>query len=186
LTVLSPVHLSQSRLMTTLESISLIKPVTYAHISSCEAEDWQHPMLEMFRPIVEEHEKQKARLYLIPSTFDDEYDPDFSPQPTSASDLPELHEWTMRFVVSVLEIWAGRRSPSQLTRMCHRKIFTDLHARAGTFKEVGKLRTIHQSEPLDGICESVVTVRFGERLRALSVRFEGVDNRWLCTALDLL
>jgi hypothetical protein len=93
--------------MTTIESISLLKPVTYAEISSCEAEDWQHPMLEMFRPVVQEHEKQKARLYLIPSSFDDEYDPDFSPQPTSASDLPELHEWTMRFVVSVLEIWAA-------------------------------------------------------------------------------
>ncbi|MGI9144180.1 MAG: Rv3235 family protein [Candidatus Planktophila sp.] len=172
--------------MRTIESISLLKQVTYAEISSCEAEDWQHPMLEIFKPIVEEHEKQKARLYLIPSTFDDEYDPDFSPQATSASDLPELHAWTMRFVVSVLEIWAGRRSPSQLTRMCHRKIFTELHSRAGTMKEVGKLRTIHQSEPLDGICESVVTVRYGERLRALSVRFEGVDNRWLCTALDLL
>jgi len=53
-------------------------------------------------------------------------------------------------------------------------------------KEVGKLRTIHQSEPLDGICESVITVRYAERLRAIAVRFEGVDNRWLCTALDLL
>jgi hypothetical protein len=177
---------SQSILMTTHKSISIVKPVVYAEISSCEAEDWQHPMLEMFRPIVEEHEKQKARLYLIPSSFDDEYDPDFSPQPTSASDLPELHEWTMRFVVSVLEIWAGRRSPSQLTRMCHRSIFTELQARAGTMKEVGRLRTIHQSEPLDGICESVVTIRYGKRLRALSVRFEGVDNRWLCTALNLL
>ena len=172
--------------MTTHKSISIVKPVVYAEISSCEAEDWQHPMLEMFRPIVEEHEKQKARLYLIPSSFDDEYDPDFSPQPTSASDLPELHEWTMRFVVSVLEIWAGRRSPSQLTRMCHRSIFTELQARAGTMKEVGRLRTIHQSEPLDGICESVVTIRYGKRLRALSGRFEGVDNRWLCTALNLL
>jgi hypothetical protein len=177
---------SQSILMTTHKSISIVKPVVYAEISSCEAEDWQHPMLEMFRPIVEEHEKQKARLYLIPSSFDDEFDPDFSPQPTSASDLPELHEWTMRFVVSVLEIWAGRRSPSQLTRMCHRSIFTELQARAGTMKEVGRLRTIHQSEPLDGICESVVTIRYGKRLRALSVRFEGVDNRWLCTALNLL
>jgi hypothetical protein len=176
----------QSILMTTHKSISIVKPVVYAEISSCEAEDWQHPMLEMFRPVVEEHEKQKARLYLIPSSFDDEYDPDFSPQPTSASDLPELHEWTMRFVVSVLEIWAGRRSPSQLTRMCHRSIFTELQARAGTMKEVGRLRTIHQSEPLDGICESVVTIRYGKRLRALSVRFEGVDNRWLCTALNLL
>ncbi len=177
---------SQSHLMTTYKNISSVKPVIYAEISSSEAEDWQHPMLEMFRPIVEEHEKQKARLYLIPSSFDDEYDPDFSPQPTSASDLPELHEWTMRFVVSVLEIWAGRRSPSQLTRMCHRSIFTELQARAGTMKEVGRLRTIHQSEPLDGICESVVTIRYGKRLRALSVRFEGVDNRWLCTALNLL
>lgn len=186
LPVLTHCSASQSLLMTTLESISLLKPVTYAEISSCEAEDWQHPMLEMFRPVVEEHEKQKARLYLIPSSFDDEYDPDFSPQPTSASDLPELHEWTMRFVVSVLEIWAGRRSPSQLTRMCHRSIFTELQARAGTMKEVGRLRTIHQSEPLDGICESVVTIRYGKRLRALSVRFEGVDNRWLCTALNLL
>jgi len=186
LSLLSFNHLSQYLLMATLKNIPLIKSVTYAQISSSEAEDWQHPMLEIFRPIVQEHEKQKARLYLIPSTFDDEFDPDFSPQPTSANDLPELHEWTMRFVVSVLEIWAGRRSPSQLTRMCHRKIFTELHARAGSFKEVGKLRTIYQSEPLDGICESVVTVRFGERLRALSVRFEGVDNRWLCTALDLL
>jgi DNA polymerase III delta prime subunit len=63
---------SQSVLMTTHKTISLVKPVTYAEISSCEAEDWQHPMLEMFRPIVEEHEKQKARLYLIPSSFDDE------------------------------------------------------------------------------------------------------------------
>ena len=82
---------SQSVLMTTQKTISLVKAVTYAEVSSCEAEDWQHPMLEMFRPVIEEHEKQKARLYLIPSSFDDEYDPDFSPQPTSASDLPDLH-----------------------------------------------------------------------------------------------
>jgi hypothetical protein len=48
------------------------------------------------------------------------------------------------------------------------------------------VRTIHQSEPLDGICESTITVRFGERLRAIVIRFEGVDGRWLCTELDLI
>ena len=42
------------------------------------------------------------------------------------------------------------------------------------------------SQPLDGICETTVTVRFGERLRALVFRFEGIDNRWLCTALTLI
>ncbi|MSW74055.1 MAG: hypothetical protein F2814_01925 [Actinobacteria bacterium] len=151
-----------------------------------EYEDWEHPMLEMFRPVAPVVAQQKARLYLIPSTFDDEFDPDFLPQPTSALDLPELNNWTLRFATCVLEIWAGRRSASQVTRMCHRRIFTELVAASGSMKEVGRIRTVHQSEPLDGICESTITVRFGERLRALAIRFEGVDNRWLCTSLTLL
>ena len=36
------------------------------------------------------------------------------------------------------------------------------------------------------VAGSKITIRYGKRLRALSVRFEGVDNRWLCTALNLL
>jgi hypothetical protein len=51
---------------------------------------------------------------------------------------------------------------------------------------VGRVRALHQSEPLDGICESTVTVRYGGRLRSLVIRFEGIDKRWLCTALHLL
>jgi hypothetical protein len=48
------------------------------------------------------------------------------------------------------------------------------------------MRKIHQDQPLDGICETVITVRFGERVRALVIRTEGVDGRWLCTALRLM
>jgi hypothetical protein len=29
-------------------------------------------------------------------------------------------------------------------------------------------------------------VRYGGRLRSLVIRFEGIDKRWLCTALTLL
>jgi hypothetical protein len=57
---------------------------------------------------------------------------------------------------------------------------------AGSQKEIGRIRKIHLDQPLDGICESTVTVRFGERVRALVIRTEGVDGRWLCTALRLL
>lgn len=162
------------------------KAVTFTPISSTEEEDYEHPMLEIFRPTPAVEYKQSAKLYLVPTPFGDEYDPDFAPVPTSASELPELHTWTMRFAVSILEIWAGRRSPSQVTRMCHRKVFAELVAQSNSQKNVGRIRTLHQSEPLDGICESVITVRFEDRLRALVIRFEGVDGRWLCTELRLL
>ena len=92
----------------------------------------------------------------------------------------------MKFIVSVLEIWAGRRQPAQLIRSCHRVIYLELLRKTGSQSEIGKIKSIHQSEPLDGICESTVTVRYGNRLRAIVIRFEGVDGHWLCTALRLL
>ena len=62
----------------------------------------------------------------------------------------------------------------------------ELLRNTGSQKEIGRIRNIHQSEPLDGICESTITIRFGNRLRAVVIRFEGVDGRWLCTALRLI
>lgn len=56
----------------------------------------------------------------------------------------------------------------------------------GSQKEIGKIRSIHQNEPLDGICESTITVRYGDRLRAVVLRFEGVNGKWLCTELRLI
>jgi hypothetical protein len=147
---------------------------------------WSHPVLDIFAPPKLLPQPQKAKLYLVPSTFGEEIDLDDMPVPTSASALPDLHTWTMKFIVSVLEIWAGRRQPAQLIRSCHRVIYMELLRNTGSQKEIGRIRNIHQSEPLDGICESTVTVRYGNRLRAIVIRFEGVDGRWLCTALRLL
>ncbi len=155
-----------------------------APLSSCS--NWEHPVLEIFRPAKVEVLAQKAKLYLIPSAFGEDFDPDFAPRATSALDLPDLHAWTLKFVVSVLEVWAGKREPAQLTRWCHQSVFSSLLRKIGSQKSVGRVRNIHQSEPLDGICESTITIRFGDRLRAMSVRFEGVDGRWLCTYLELI
>jgi hypothetical protein len=157
---------------------------------------WSHPILDLYpqshaTPVREPLPIQKAKLYLVPSHCDKNYggedcDGEDCPIPTSASDLPELHAWTMTFTVALLEIWAGRRQPAQLMARCHRVIYNELIRKTGSQKDIGKIRTIHQSQPLDGICESTITVRFGERLRAISIRFEGVDGRWLCTELDLI
>jgi hypothetical protein len=108
------------------------------------------------------------------------------PIPTSATELPELHAWTMKFIVSVVEIWAGRRQPAQLISWCHRVIYMELLRTSGSPNEIGKIKSIHQSEPLDGICESTALIRYGDRLRAVVIRFEGVDGRWLCTALKMI
>jgi len=154
---------------------------------------WSHPQLDLYSlselAANRKNEKlpeQRAKLYLIPSTFGEEFEPGFEPVPTSASELPELHTWTMKFAISVIEIWAGRRQPAQLISKCHRHVYMHLLKQVGSQKEIGRIRSIHQCEPLDGICESTVTVRFGERLRVMVIRFEGVDQRWLCTELQLI
>jgi hypothetical protein len=56
----------------------------------------------------------------------------------------------------------------------------------GYQKEVGIFRKIYINEPLDGLCESTVTVRFQDRLRSMALRFEGLDHKWICTSLDLI
>jgi hypothetical protein len=147
---------------------------------------WSHPVLDLFAPPAQQKFEQKAKLFLVPSTFGEDLEPDEMPIPTSASELPNIHTWTMKFIVSVVEVWAGRRQPAQLIHWCHRVIYMELLKNSGSQKEIGKIKSIHQSEPLDGICENTVLVRYGERLRAVVIRFEGVDGRWLCTALKML
>jgi hypothetical protein len=160
--------------------------IDVAPISSDPDEDWQHLVLEMFRPELPAPATQKPRLYLVASTFGEEYDAEFAPKPTSAADLPDIHELTFQFIHNVVEIWAGRRSAAQVQAMCHHLIFADLQRKAGQQKLVGRIRKIKVTEPLDGISESTVTVRYGDRLRVVAIRFEGLDQRWLCTALTLI
>jgi len=160
--------------------------IDLAPISSDPNEDWQHLVLEMFRPQIPAPVTQPPRLYLSTSRFGEEYDAEFAPEPTSAADLPNIQELTQQFIHNVLEIWAGRRSASQVQAMCHHLIFADLQRKAGHQDQVGRIRKIKVTQPLDGISESTVTVRYGERLRVVAIRFEGLDHRWLCTALNLI
>jgi hypothetical protein len=155
-------------------------------ISSDPNEDWLHPVLEMFRPIKVIEPIKEPRLYLIASTFGEEFDSDFSPEPTSAKDLPDIEILVHNFIHVVVEVWAGRRSASQIQATCHYSVFAQLQRKSGTIKTVGKIRKIHISQPLDGIVEATVTVRYADRLRVVVIRFEGLDHRWLCTTLEMI
>jgi hypothetical protein len=146
---------------------------------------WGHPVLDLFEP-PRKFAPQKVRLYSVPTNFGEIYEADDSPQPTSASELPELHRWITSFAISTIEVWAGRRQPAQLLQRCHRVIFNELLRKVGSVKNIGRIISIHISEPLDGICEAVVIIEFSQRVQALSIRCEGVDGRWLCTSLNLI
>jgi len=57
---------------------------TFTHIdlqpiSSDPDEDYLHPVLEMFRPAESILPPQKPKLYLVPSTFGEEFEAEFAP-----------------------------------------------------------------------------------------------------------
>jgi hypothetical protein len=164
----------------------IFQTITFSPISSSQDEIPGHPVLDLFRSPVPAEVPQKAKLYLVPTSYGDEYDPDFAPMPTSASELPEISSWALKYGVSALEIWAGKRPAAQLARWSHGNIFAKLVADTGSVKVIGRIRKLHINQPLDGIAESVLTVRYGDRLRSLVMRFEGIDQKWLCTELFLI
>ena len=127
-----------------------------------------------------------SKLYLVPTTHGESFDPDFSPMPTSIDQLPDGDRWSKAYVVSAIEILAGRRPVAQLSRSTHRFIYNNLARRAGSLNELPKIMKIHRSQPIEGVIELTATLAFKERVRALIARFEGVDRRWLCTEFELL
>ena len=66
------------------------------------------------------------KLYLVPTSHGESYDPDFAPNPSPLSELPNIERWTLTYVVSALEILAGKRSPQQLARSTHRFTYNSL------------------------------------------------------------
>lgn len=133
-------------------------------------------------PVIE----RSRKLYLIPTTHGDSYDPDFAPMPSGVDELPDIERWTLTFLIKVIEVIVGRRSLQQIARDTHRFTFNSISRKIGAFKEVPKIRSIHRSQPIEGVIEMAVILLFKDRARALVARFEGVDHRWLCTELEVL
>lgn len=127
-----------------------------------------------------------TRLYLIPTTHGESYDPDFAPNPSPLSELPNLERWTLTYVVTVIEVMAGRRPVQQIARTTHRYTYNSILRSIGSIDEVPKIRKIHRNQPIEGVVELTAVLVFKKRVRALVARFEGVDRKWLCTELELL
>ncbi len=131
----------------------------------------------------------RRKLFLVPTPSGipgEEIEPGSAPQPSPLNELPPVRQTVERYVVGVVEIWGGRRSAMQLARSSHRKVYQKLLGLTGNQGTLPRIRKIYINEPIEGVVESAVTLRFDERVRSLVLRFEGVDKRWLCTQLELL
>lgn len=123
-----------------------------------------------------------------------ELDEQFGPQLTPRSVLPDPRLWSGRLVQAIVEISAGTRPVAQLIRWTSAEVYAALqhraaHAlsgeRANSRRLAALVRSVHVREPVDGVAEVCAVVQRGRRCAAIALRLEGVDGRWLCTALQL-
>jgi hypothetical protein len=117
---------------------------------------------------------------------------DFGPQPTRREVLPEPRSWAGRVVQAIVEVLAGVRPVSQLVRWTTAEVYDEISSRVAPLRSHveqlaprGVVRSVHVTEPADGVAEVCALVRRGARSTAVALRLEGMDGRWQCTALEL-
>jgi hypothetical protein len=114
----------------------------------------------------------------------------FGPQPTPRDELPDPQAWARRTVQAVVEVLSGVRPLAQLARWTSPDVYAALQRRrAGAAQpRPGRrpvVRSVHVCEPADGVAEACAVVIGQGRARAVALRLEGLDGRWLVTALEI-
>lgn len=114
----------------------------------------------------------------------------FGPQATSRPELPDPEAWARRMVQAIMESLQGVRQPSQLVRWVTPEIQASITRRCAAVRRHGTpprrptfIRYVDVCEPADGVAEISAVVQTESRVRALALRMNGVDGRWLITEL---
>ena len=142
--------------------------------------------LDFFPPEKEEGSYKSGKLYLVPTSHGEVFDPDFAPNPSPLHELPNIERWTLLYLISVIEILAGRRPLQQIARSTHRFTYNEIASKSGSLREVPRIRKVHRHQPIEGVVEVAMTISLKERVRVIVARFEGVDRRWICTEFAML
>ncbi|PRY01524.1 Rv3235 family protein [Allonocardiopsis opalescens] len=91
-----------------------------------------------------------------------------------------------RFAQAIAEVLAGQRPPEQLTGRISAQAYRRVAARIGIYRARTRPRLrstqFHVIKP--GTAEMTAVIDCGERTRALALRLERVDGRWICAAVE--
>lgn len=97
--------------------------------------------------------------------------------------------WLRQLVQAIVEALAGTRTLGQLHAWTSEEVYEAVRYRyRTTFSRPGRrpvVRSVHVDEPKPGVAEVCAVLRCGSRGHAMALRFEDVEGRWLCTALEL-
>lgn len=109
--------------------------------------------------------------------------------------LPHPTEWTARMARALIEAVAGERPVNQLTKWTTREVLLQVTIRAAAARRhpagkalsspprrVGSVRTCVVAP---GIVEACAVVSGMTRARAIALRLEARDQRWIVTAMQL-
>lgn len=101
--------------------------------------------------------------------------------------LPDPESWAARFAQALAEVLATTRTARQLMRWTTWPLYQELESSVGAFGGPARpvLRMVRVTEPADGVAEACAVFRLGPRVRAVALRFEGLDGHWRCTAAQL-
>jgi len=122
----------------------------------------------------------------------------FGYQPTPSDALPRPEPWLEKIICGMLESMYGVRDPRQFSRWVSRDVFELITNRSQSIQRqnqaLGKrtlrprfnLRRLIIGQPRDGVVEASAVVRAPDKVIAVALRMEGVDNRWMTTAFQML
>lgn len=122
----------------------------------------------------------------------------FGQQYNSTDELPDPTSSLQAVATGVVEVIAGSRQVDQLARLLTEEVYQRLSLRAKIAREAReskgvkarhqsfKVQKIAQESPRDGVIESVVLVNSAKRIRAVTIRLEGINHRWRATSVSVL
>lgn len=120
-------------------------------------------------------------------------DDDTARRPTMRNQLPDPRPFVAKIAQAIIEVIAAQRPAPQLIRHTSPVIYSGLARRAVVAarrqpagpRRPAVVRRVRVCEPADGIVEACAVVVAHGRVRALALRLEGLDGRWLVTQLTV-
>lgn len=119
-------------------------------------------------------------------------DDDFDRRPTPLWQLPDPKVATAGIAQVLIDVLVGQRPVSQLNSVTTAPVRADilrtvasLPAQTRTTRVRLQVVSVRVTTPGPTVVEASAVIRGTQRSRAMAMRLEGLDGRWLCTALTV-
>lgn len=114
----------------------------------------------------------------------------FDRRPTPLWHLPDPKVATAKIAQILIDVMLGQRPVSQLNAVTNAAVRAEvlravaaLSPGSGVPRARLRVASVRVTTPGPTIVEASAVVRGTQRSRAMALRLEGLDGRWLCTAL---